>query len=69
MPAGLWDDLLGTYFLLDDEGPVEWGFLSTRRGLGVYDKGKITVGGAANFYPGPVTRLHVFANFGDAMEP
>jgi hypothetical protein len=65
--VGLWKDSVATYFLLDDQGPIEWGSLYTRRGLGIYDKGKVTVGGAANFYAGPVTRLHVYSSFDDPM--
>jgi hypothetical protein len=64
-PVRLWDDVLGVYFLVDDEGPVSWGYLWTRRGLGIYGPGKVTVGGAANFYPGAITRMHVFARFDD----
>jgi hypothetical protein len=63
MAVGLWKSFIGTYVLLDEEGPVEYGILDTRRGLGVYDKGKITVGGSANFYPGPVTKMHVYTDF------
>jgi len=63
--VGLWDDAVGTYFLLDEDGPVEWGYLRTRRGLGVYAPGKVTVGGAANFYPGAIQRIHVYTAFDD----
>lgn len=67
-PVGLWRGLLGHYVLLDEEGPLDWGLLDTRRGLGIYEPGKVTVAGSTIFHDGTGTRLHVFTSFDDTRD-
>ena len=62
-PVGIWNDLMGRYILADEQGPLEWGFLGPRGGLGVYGPGKTMLVGAQTFYQGIATRLQVYASF------
>jgi hypothetical protein len=57
-------DLLGRYLLFDEAGgPLTWGFLHARRGLGSYAAGKIMVGGDTLHYDGTSRRMQVRTDF------
>jgi hypothetical protein len=68
-PQAVWldDDLLGQYLLVDERSlPLDWGFLHTRRGLGIYAVGKTTVAGARRFYTGLAHGMRVYTSFESA---
>jgi hypothetical protein len=63
--VAFWNDLVGQYILADEQGPLDWGFLSPRSGLGVIGPGSMMLMGADTFYTGTATRLQAYLAFDD----